>query len=292
MNPIETHSNGVSKSAPPFKPLRSIITCVALTYTLSWAWLAYLISRGGYVALDGIGPLVFMWMPGLCSLLCRHIFREGFRDIGWKWRNWKATLAAIWVPFVVGLPVYLILWGTGLAPRSHNGHAPLHIFGLILAIMVPVGSVFALGEELGWRGYLLDRLIKAGLRRPVFILGLIWAVWHLPVILTGQYTKTDNMALTTIFFVLMILGSNAVICRLWLVSRSIWIPMLIHAVHNTVFQNILQWATVENKWHTMLGGECGALTVLAYGLLAWLMWREPRRKTDGWNGMQQALEEK
>jgi len=52
-----------------------------------------------------------------------------------------------------------------------------------------------------------------------------------------------------------------------------------HSVHNAVFQYALQPVTVKNQWHTFLGGECGALTVLVYGLLAWLMWRESKCKS-------------
>ncbi|HET6455056.1 MAG TPA: CPBP family intramembrane glutamic endopeptidase [Armatimonadota bacterium] len=267
---------------------KSVIACITITYVLSWAWLAILMLHGGYKGLGWVGPFVFMWIPGLCSLACRLLFREGFRDIGWRWRNWKATLAAVWGPLVVGISAYAILWGTGLAPMhegnwgiSFGGSAyhqqskfALLYFSLIaLAIMTPVVSPFSLGEELCWRGYLLDRMVKSGMRRPVFTLGLVWAVWHLPVLLTGQYLKTSHLAVTVLFFILMILGSNSVICRLRLQSASIWIPVLMHSVHNVAFQNILQPATVENQWHTFLGGECGALTVVAYGILAWLVWR-------------------
>jgi len=285
----------VNKCAPSFKPLRAVITCVAATYVLSWAWLAFSMSRGGFLSLQGIGPLIFMLVPGLCSLLCRLVFREGFRDIGWRWRNWKATLAAVWGPLIVGISVYIILWSTGLAPLGHGnwgisfggspshmhaGYVPLYVYVIQLAIMTPIVSPFSLGEELGWRGYLLERLVKAGIRRPVFTLGLIWAVWHLPLLVTGQYCKSSHLAITTILFVLMILGSNSVICRLRLLSGSIWVPVLMHSVHNVVFQYILQPVTTKNQWHTMLGGDCGALTAVAYGVLAWLMWRKPRRKDE------------
>jgi len=271
---------------------KSIIACITLTYVLSWAWLAILIPHGGYKGLGWVGPFVFMWMPGLCSIACRLLFREGFRDIGWRWRNWKATMAAIWAPLVVGISVYALLWGTGLASMHQGtwgvsfggstsaqqaGNMPFHLVLIVLLIMTPIVSPFSLGEELGWRGYLLDRMVKSGMRRPVFILGVVWAVWHLPVLLSGQYLKTSNMALTVLFFILMILASNSVICRLRLQSGGIWIPVLMHSIHNVFFQNILQPMTVENRWHTFLGGECGILTALAYGILAWMMWRD--RKT-------------
>ncbi|UCH36335.1 MAG: CPBP family intramembrane metalloprotease [Armatimonadota bacterium] len=268
----------MNESAPSSGPRRSVIAYGAITYLVSWSWLAFLLSRGGYAALGWVGPFVFMWAPGVCSLLCRLLFGEGFRDIGWGWRNWKATLAAIWGPLIVGVPVYGVLWLTGLAPRT--AHWPLYIYGAILAVTVPILTPFSLGEELAWRGYLLDRLVKTGWMRPVFILGLIWAGWHLPLLVTGQYCTSSYPAVTVVLFVLMVLGFNAAICRLRLRSGSIWVPVLMHSVHNAVFQNVLQPVTTDNQWHTLLGGECGVLTALAYGLLAWLMWRQPKSTAD------------
>ena len=68
----------VNNSAAPFKPLRAVITCVALTYLLSWAWFAFLMSRGGYVSLDGIGPLVFIWtlLPHVQASISRGVSRH------------------------------------------------------------------------------------------------------------------------------------------------------------------------------------------------------------------------
>lgn len=256
-----------------------VAACVILTYAASWGWFGFLMSRGGFLALEWVGPLTFMWVPGLCSLMCRLLFREGFRDVGWGWRNRKATLAAVWVPLFVGALVYAILWGTQLAPRT--GRWPLYIYGEILAVMVPLLMPFSLGEELAWRGYLLDRLVRTGRRRPVFILGLIWAGWHLPLIVSGQCCKSSHLAVTTVLFMAMILGFNAVICRLRLLSGSVWVPVLMHSVHNAVFQNLLQPLTTTNQWHTFLGGEAGAFTVAAYGLFAWLAWRGVRRSGGG-----------
>jgi len=267
----------MSQSAPSSRARRSLITCVGVSYLLSWIWLAFLMSRGGFAALGWVGPIIFMWVPGLCSLLCRLLLGEGFRDIGWGWRNRKATLAAVWAPLLVGGVVYALLWGTGLAP--YTGRFPLLIIGGILAIMVPLLMPISLGEELAWRGYLLDRLVETGCRRPVLTLGLIWAVWHLPLMLSGQYCESSHIGVTTVLFVGMILGFNSVICRLRLLSGNVWVPVLMHSVHNAVFQYALQPVTVKNQWHTFLGGECGALTVLVYGLLAWLMWRESKCKS-------------
>ena len=46
-------------------------------------------------------------------------------------------------------------------------------------------SMFALGEELGWRGYLLAKLAPIGLGRASILIGIIWGVWHAPAIFMG-----------------------------------------------------------------------------------------------------------
>src|SRR3712207_7188827 len=58
------------------------------------------------------------------------------------------------------------------------------------AVGMVVGLVLAAGEEIGWRGYMLTRLIDAGVPRPVFASGLIWALWHVPLVLGGDRKST------------------------------------------------------------------------------------------------------
>jgi membrane protease YdiL (CAAX protease family) len=50
---------------------------------------------------------------------------------------------------------------------------------------VPVGTALAFGEEFGWRGYLLPRLLPLGEVKAAIIVGLIWGPWHLPVLIVG-----------------------------------------------------------------------------------------------------------
>ena len=66
--------------------------------------------------------------------------------------------------------------------------------GLIVAIQIAISftlgplinTLFALGEELGWRGFLLPSLLPLGQWRAILMSGLIWGVWHAPAILQGH----------------------------------------------------------------------------------------------------------
>ena len=55
-----------------------------------------------------------------------------------------------------------------------------------------------------------------------------------------------------------------------------WVATLIHAVHSAFLQAALPTVTTQNAWHTYLGGECGALTVMGYAVLAFILWRSGR----------------
>ena len=60
-----------------------------------------------------------------------------------------------------------------------------------LAVTTTIVTVYSIrtaaGEEIGWRGYMLTRLIDAGVPKPVLLSGVIWGLWHVPLILGGVY---------------------------------------------------------------------------------------------------------
>src|SRR5918998_317353 len=88
---------------------------------------------------------------------------------------------------------YVIAWVSGLA--GFDG-LPSASFIVPFAVGMVVGLVLAAGEEIGWRGYMLTRLIDAGVPRPVFASGLIWALWHVPLVLGGAYAAGPSPALS------------------------------------------------------------------------------------------------
>src|SRR5262245_60151029 len=146
--------------------------------------------------------LALMYIPTLASVVARLVLKEGFDDISLRWGGSEGRRAAFlaWVyPMAVGFVAYGIDWSTGLAefqrplsPRSHlySDSAVANLIGSFFTgatLGTHASCLSAFGEEVGWRGYMLTRLISAGVPRPVFTSGLIWACWHLPIILSGQY---------------------------------------------------------------------------------------------------------
>ena len=119
-----------------------------------------------------------MWSPAVASIMARLALREGFADVSFRVggrRGWQAIAVAAIFPIVIGLPVYGIVWMTGLArfaPRpggvaAHFANAsPVTAFLVMLAVAATIGTIVSIltaaGEEIGWRGYMLTRLVDAG----------------------------------------------------------------------------------------------------------------------------------
>ena len=74
-------------------------------------------------------------------------------------------------------------------------------FLLTATLGAVVGCLSAFGEEVGWRGYMLTRLIVADVPKPVLVSGLIWALLHIPLILSGQYAAGLHPHVSALLFV-------------------------------------------------------------------------------------------
>jgi membrane protease YdiL (CAAX protease family) len=104
-----------------------------------------------------------------------------------------------------------------------------------MLILVPlVGWPVYFGEEYGWRYYLQDRLFSLfGARRGVLLLGIVWGLWHAPIIAMGYNYPgrplLGNAAMLLFTVVIGIYFSYAV-----LRSGSVWPAVLLHGMTNTL----------------------------------------------------------
>jgi membrane protease YdiL (CAAX protease family) len=241
--------------------------------------------------------LALMYVPAVASIVARLVLKEGFVDISLRWGGPEGSRAAFlaWVyPMVVGFVAYGIAWATGLAefqrplpPRSHlytdsamaNLMASLSV-GATLGTVVSCLSAF--GEEVGWRGYMLTRLITAGVPRPVFTSGLIWACWHVPLILSGQYVAGSQPWLSALLFVIGVVVEAYLAAYLRLRSGSVWPAVIMHGAWNSIIQGTFDRATLGRR---LAVGESGWLTIAISIIIvllmtrgAWTLQRRPRER--------------
>jgi membrane protease YdiL (CAAX protease family) len=227
------------------------------------------------------------------------VLREGFADVSFRLggrRGWKAIGLALVFPIVIGLIAYGIAWMTGLvqfspeplglvAPYVGETASPVVVFGVNLAVAATIVTIFsaltAAGEEIGWRGYMLTRLIDAGVPRPILASGLIWGLWHVPLILGGVYLAGPPPALAAVLFMVMATAFSFVFARLRLETGSVWPAIALQAAWNAIIQAAFDPASTSAGAELWVGesGILVALTMIVAAVIfshgRWTMRRVP-----------------
>ena len=202
-----------------------------LALLLSW-WVA---------PLQLAGFPVFPFGPDLAALavIAATTGTPGIRQLLRRLREWR--LGFRWYALVVGGPAVVGWLAVAATHALHPASAPLPglasvaEFLAVLPLMVLIGG--ALGEELGWRGYLLPQLQRR--HRPLIAVGLVAVlhlVWHLPL-----FAAPDGP--DAVPFALELLGGGVVLA--WLVNLTglLWPAILAHAAHNMAQQAFMSGLT-------------------------------------------------
>jgi membrane protease YdiL (CAAX protease family) len=117
--------------------------------------------------------------------------------------------------------------GGGLSPGVF-----LLLAGFQTIVVGPfLGLMYGFGEEYGWRGFLQEQLIRLGKRRGILLLGLIWSVWHYPVIWMG-HNYPGYPVLGSLLMTLYTTGLAFVLGYAMLKTGSIWLVAFLHALNN------------------------------------------------------------
>jgi membrane protease YdiL (CAAX protease family) len=267
---------------------------VYLIFTLALSLVFYfLMSKSGKVAgtwADYMGGL--MWCPAAAAMLsCKYLGRE-LSTLGWKWGKGRYQLICYLIPLSYATITYAFVWLTGLGGFYNKefvaglskdfGLGPLPPWAsiaLYFFFTATIGLIrdcaAVLGEEIGWRGFLVPELAKRhSFAATAIISGLIWAVWHYPIFLFAKgYNPGTPVWYYLPFFTLLLPVISFVWTWMRLKSGSIWPGVVLHAAHNTFIQSFFDPLTVYNAKTNYVAGEFGvALAVIAI-LLAVYFWR-------------------
>ncbi|HEY1342414.1 MAG TPA: CPBP family intramembrane glutamic endopeptidase, partial [Bryobacteraceae bacterium] len=147
---------------------------------------------------------------------------------------------------------------------------------LILAVTVGFipSAIFAMGEEIGWRGFLVPEMAQVtSFTATGWITGLAWSVYHYPLILFANYNSGTPKWFATIVFTWMVTVSAFVYAWLRLRSGSVWTGVLLHASHNLFIQEIFDPMTQDRGATKYVTTEFGVGLALAYSVAAIYFWR-------------------
>lgn len=257
-----------------------IILFLILTYALSAIFYTWIISGGKMKALPTFG---LMWCPGVAALIVRLATQRNLRGTGWGWGRTRWQVLAYLAPAGLALVVYGLVWATGLGglnPQAliDSAKGVSSSVPVILAVFATVGFlpglVFALGEEIGWRGFLVPELARTtSFTRTALISGAAWSVYHYPLILFANYNSGTPKWFALIAFTWMVFAASFVFAWVRLKSGSLWTAVILHASHNLFIQEIFDRLTQDRGITQYVTTEFGVGLALAYTVAAWYFWR-------------------
>ena len=231
-------------------------------------------------------PLVTMLTPALALLAMMAVTGEGGSRQAWRSLGFHRAAWAYW-PIAAGLPAavlvaaYGLTWATGLGhlavPEMPGGYPQV---AARLGLGFCFGLVLAMGEEIGWRGYMLPRLLAAaGVLPAMLVVGFLHGVWHMPLLLgTPYYHSAGNPVVVVPMFLATLTLAGVVFGWLRLASESVWPVAIAHAAWNFVWGILAEMTKGAPDTLEYVAGESGILPLAGLAIVAALLVRRmPKR---------------
>lgn len=268
---------------------KRIIAFLLLTAILS-AVVQVAIVRGGGLNQSAWLVGLLMWCPGIAAIGLQLVARRTLAGMGWKLPSWRIAALAYFLPIAYALPVYALVWSSGIAhlvspatmqalvagwgmPTDMLWVIPVHA-ALVGSIGVLSGVVFALGEEIGWRGFLVPELSRVhSFQATALISGLIWAGWHYPILIFADYNGGVPIWFAIPCFTVAVTGIAVVMAWMRLRTGSFWPAVILHASHNSWIQEFFTPSTGESTNAKYLIDEFGIGLALSCAVVGWIFWR-------------------
>lgn len=227
-----------------------------------------------------------MFIPAIASIIVRKLItKENFKDAGLKFGNWK-----LYIHTYILIPSLFILAFILTAILISKPDLSLTIFAEQLGINIPlppwqmilgivfgsltfgpiINTIFSFGEELGWRGYLLPKLLPLGKVKALFISGVIWGLWHTPFIILLGMHYGEQRILGVLIFTVMVMLLGVYIGYLRIISGSVILASFAHGIFNSQFYGV--WMAIFPNVNPILGGMSGLTGILMLSIVTiWIL---------------------
>ena len=281
----------------PFRQ-KGVWAFLLLTFGLTYAYEGCLIGSG--MNLDfrftspetmppAYAPLLVglvMWVPALTTVIVvRFITKEGFGVTNLRIGTLKPYATSALIIPAAFAAIYGLSWLVGLAKpdwQLQSLRQTLIAKGIDAAampspqLMLPaiflaslilgpvVNGLFGFGEEFGWRGYLLPKLMPLGKWKAYALVGIVWGLWHAPLIMAG-FNYPGYPVLGVLGMIGMTTTLGIYINELALRHRSSVLAGWMHGAFNGQFYGI--WRIVFPAAHPLLGGATGLVGMLVWAAL-------------------------
>lgn len=255
--------------------IKRLLIYLALSFGLTWIiFFAYIVtghkwdgSNTNMEMFVGLGML----MPFAAHILTRIITKEGFamtgRDsvmlgISFRDKKWKCYIFALFIPWLYFEVMHLL--AIIFVPKSLDGSVLKNLgiskglafaYPIITIVSCAFASFAALGEEGGWRGYMMPKLLKLmSVPKAIIVGGVLWGIWHAPLTCVGHNYGTDYPGFPYVGILLMCIQCTLLgimLTYITIKSQSVWPAAIMHSVNNgnpTILKFFINTDTFERKY--------------------------------------------
>ena len=245
---------------------------LAFAFGISWLTALVIFLTGGLVNSPELVPgtgislalvllaSVYMCGPALANIITRAITKEGTHDLwirpnfktGWKY--WLAGWFGPGVLTILGAVMFFLIFpdtfdssleilksqlAANGAPAELINPWQIVILQTLTAFLIAplLNAIATFGEEFGWRAYLLPKLRSLGTRKALLLSGVVWGVWHWPVIAMGHNYGLDYPGFPWLGLLAMVwfcVWGGIFIGWLALKSESVWPAVVAHGALNGI----------------------------------------------------------
>lgn len=276
-----------------------------LSFGLAWlcqVWASWVLLRDSDAALYQLILSISMFCPLVATFLVQKVYLRQSTGIGWKlchgMKYWLAAWFGPAVFTVVGAALYFVVFPSRLdlsgswlvaayggewtadALKNEMGvstQSYLVQSGMLAVTMAPlINMIPAMGEEAGWRGYMMPQLKERfGVLNGRLLGGIIWGVWHWPLmLLTGYEYGTDYLGAPVLglaVWCVFCFALNSVLDWLYERTGCIWVPAIAHGAVNAVAALPTVLTYPADSYYSVLGpAPMGLISMLP--LLAAAVW--------------------
>ena len=255
-----------------------------------------ILSTIAYYAILKLNPTsiyigFLMISPTLAAFITLKIRKRSVFNLPWSLKELKYLKLSYFTPIFYVSIAYTLIWILGFGDLIKtetilkwseelgidNSNKTLVVV-LMIFLLLTVGVInnlgSTLGEEIGWRGFLIFELRKImSFKKLTLFSGFIWAVWHFPII-NLIYGRGENLYLHMVSFLIMIIGISVILAYFTFKSNSLWPAAIFHSVHNIYIQKICNPLIISNSKTTFWIDEYGLMIPIITTIFAIYYWRK------------------
>lgn len=270
---------------------RAIGYYLLITFSLSAVFYALIIHAGKLGSGYGLYVTGLMWCPGMSAIFTSLLLQRPLALLGWQTGRASLLFQSYFLPLLYALVAYTAIWiagwghffDAGFVERAAgnfgwNGLPPvltLLFYFIIMGLFgLPRSVASAMGEEIGWRGFLAPIMYNSlGYTKTSLLTGLIWSLWHFPILIFADYNSGTPTWYGLTCFTVMVIGISFAFTWYRLKSGSLWTGVLLHASHNLFIQNFFTPITGDTGKTSYFVDEFGAVLPVIAILVAIYFWR-------------------